>query len=120
MPHLATISKLCILGGAKGTWEEEERCPKISPLTLTGITRALSNKGKKKLQEVEEEEERRVENPEHAMVLGIDRRREERQKSLSSRWNLSLDVREYNQEPAGSSGLQSNNSDIMDMLVRMK
>ena len=66
MPHPATITRLCILGGVKGTWEEEKRCPKTSPLTLTGITRAPSNKGKKKLQEVEEEEEeeeRRVENP---------------------------------------------------------
>ena len=56
MPYPTTITRLCILGGVKGTWEEEERCPKTSPLTLTGITRALSNKGKKKLQEIEEEE----------------------------------------------------------------
>ena len=59
MPHPATITRLCKLGGVKGTWEEEERCPKTSPLTLTGLTRAPSNKGKKKLQEVEEEEEER-------------------------------------------------------------
>ena len=54
------------------------------------------------------------------MKLSIDRRREEREKSLSLIWNLSPDVREYNQEPIGSSGQQSNNSDIMDMLVRME
>ena len=53
MPHLTTITRLYILGRVKGT----------SPLTITGITRAPSNKGKKKLQEVEEEEERRIENP---------------------------------------------------------
>ena len=59
MPYPTTITRLCILGGVKGTWEEEERCPKTSPLTLTGITRALSNKGKKKLQEIEEEEKKK-------------------------------------------------------------
>ena len=31
MPNPATITRLCILGGVKGTWEEEERCPKTSP-----------------------------------------------------------------------------------------
>ena len=102
MPYSTTITRLCILGGVKGTWEEEERCPKTFPLTLTGITRAPSYTGKKMLQEVEEEEERRVEIPKHAMVLSIDRRREERQKSLSSRWNLSPDVREHNKELVGS------------------
>ena len=54
------------------------------------------------------------------MVLSINRRKEERQKSLSPRWNLSPDVRECNQELARSSGQQSSNSDIMDMLRRMK
>ena len=78
IPYPTTITRFCILGGVKGTWEEEERCPKTSPLTLTGITRAPSYKGKKKLQEVEEEEDRRVENPKQAMVLSIDRRKEER------------------------------------------
>ena len=71
IPHPTTITRLCILGGVKGTWEEEDRCPKTSPLTLIGITRAPSNKSKKKLQEVEEEEERRLENPKQAMVLSI-------------------------------------------------
>ena len=120
MPNPATITRLCILGGVKGTWEEKERCPKTSPLTLTGITRALSNKGKKNFQEVEEEEERKVENPKQAMVLSIDRRKEERQKSISPRWNLSPDVREYNQDPSRSLRQQSSNSNIMDMLRRMK
>ena len=66
MPHLATITRLCILGEVKGTWEEKEMCPKTFLLTLTKITKAPSNKGKTKLQEVveEEEEERRVENSE--------------------------------------------------------
>ena len=73
--HPATIARLCILGRVEGIWEEE-RCPKTSPLTLTGITKPPSNKGKAKVIEVEEE--RRVENPEQALVLSIDRKREER------------------------------------------
>ena len=47
MPHPATITRLCILGGVKGTWEKEERCHKTSHIPLTGITKAPSNKGKK-------------------------------------------------------------------------
>ena len=78
IPHPSTIIRLCILGGVKGTWEEEERCSKTSPLTLISITKPPSNKGKEKVNDVEEEEEKRVENPEHALVLSIDRRREER------------------------------------------
>ena len=38
----------CILGRVEGIWEEEERCPKTSPLTFTGITKPPSNKGKEK------------------------------------------------------------------------
>ena len=33
--HPALMSRLCILGGAQGDWEEEENCPRTSPLTLT-------------------------------------------------------------------------------------
>ena len=32
IPHPATITRLCIRAGVKGTWEEEEECPKISLL----------------------------------------------------------------------------------------
>ena len=39
LPHLALITKLCILGGVERDWEEEETCPKTSPLTLVGITK---------------------------------------------------------------------------------
>ena len=36
IPHPTTITRLCILAGVKGIWAEEETCPKVSPLTLTG------------------------------------------------------------------------------------
>ena len=35
IPHPTLITRLCILGGIEGDWEEEENCPRISPLTLT-------------------------------------------------------------------------------------
>ena len=31
----------------KGTWEEEEECPKVSPLTLTGVSKGPRNQKKK-------------------------------------------------------------------------
>ena len=39
IPHSTTITGLCLLAGVKGMWEEEEKCPRVSPLTLTGVAR---------------------------------------------------------------------------------
>ena len=47
IPHPATITRLCIRAGVKGTWEEEEECPKMSPLTLTGVRKGSKNQKKK-------------------------------------------------------------------------
>ena len=47
IPHLATITRLCIRAGVKGIWEEEEECPKASPLTLTGVSKGPRNLKKK-------------------------------------------------------------------------
>ena len=46
IPHPATITRLCLRAGVKGTWEEEEECPKVSPLTLTGVSKGPRNKMK--------------------------------------------------------------------------
>ena len=46
--HPATTTGLCILGGVEGDWEEEETCPKASPLTLTGVKKGLKNRGMEK------------------------------------------------------------------------
>ena len=55
MPHLAIITYLCISGGVKfNRVEEEERCSKTSPLTLTAITKLPLDKGKGKMKENEE------------------------------------------------------------------
>ena len=46
IPHPTTISRLCIFAGVRGSWDEEETCPKVSPLTLTGVTKWPRNKKK--------------------------------------------------------------------------
>ena len=55
IPHPTTITRLCIMVGVKGVWEEEEQCPRVSPLTLTGVIKGLRNKKQKGLVEVEAE-----------------------------------------------------------------
>ena len=53
VPHPTLITRLCILGGVEEDWEEEETCPKVPPLTLTGITKGLKNRGKENEVEAE-------------------------------------------------------------------
>ena len=57
IPHPATITRLCILVGVKGTWAEEETYPKVSPLTLTGVIKGLKNRKRKEMEIVEVVEE---------------------------------------------------------------
>ena len=47
IPHPTTITRLCMRAGVKGTWEEEEECPMVSPLTLTGVSKGPRNQKKK-------------------------------------------------------------------------
>ena len=61
IPHPALITKLCILGGMEGDWEEEENCPRTSPLTLTGIPKGPKNKGRERAVEAGREEEENIE-----------------------------------------------------------
>ena len=53
------------------------------------------------------------------MVSSI-KEREERQRSLSPIWNLSPNMRDCQQEPAGSSRQQSSNTEMMEMLKQMR
>ena len=46
IPHPATITNLCLLGGVEEEWGKEETYPKASPLTLTGVTKGPKNRGK--------------------------------------------------------------------------
>ena len=46
MLHPSIITHLCMKGGVTFDKDEEEKCPTISPLTLTAITKTLVSKGK--------------------------------------------------------------------------
>ena len=65
IPHLTLISRLYILGGVQGDWEEEENCPKTSPLTLIAITKGPKNinKGRQVEAIMEEEEPAEIQQP---------------------------------------------------------
>ena len=64
IPQPTTITKLCILAGVKGVWEEEEKCPRVSPLTLTRVTRGPKGKRQKEVvaADIEVEQEVNEEN----------------------------------------------------------
>ena len=55
IPHLSSITTLCIMGRVKFDFEEEERCPKTPLLTLTTIIKPPFNKSKEKVKDIEEE-----------------------------------------------------------------
>ena len=55
MPHPTIITYFFIKEGVNFNIDEEERCPKTPPLTLTAIIKPPAIKGKGKLKEVEEE-----------------------------------------------------------------
>ena len=57
IPHPTTITRLCLWAGVKGNWEEEEKCPRVSPLTLTGVTKGPKGKRKKEVMVVDAETE---------------------------------------------------------------
>ena len=65
IPHPATITRLCIRAGVKGSWAEEEQCPKVSPLTLTRVSKGPRNQKKKgvivEADSIDEEESARQE-----------------------------------------------------------
>ena len=54
--HPAIITRLYILGGVQGYWEEEETCLRTSSLTLTGVTKGPKNRLKEKEVETKEKE----------------------------------------------------------------
>ena len=68
IPHPATISKLCILVEVRGSWDEEETCPKASPLTLTGVTKGPMTKKQKRIMELEVESAEENDNREMKTV----------------------------------------------------
>ena len=78
IPHPATITRLCLKAGVKGTWEEEEECPKVSPLTLTGVSKGPKNQKKKGvIIEAESREENENVRQEEETLLVADQEEED-------------------------------------------
>ena len=57
IPHPTTITKLCLWEGVKGMWKEEEKFPRVSPVTLTGVIKGPKGKRQKEIMEVDAEAE---------------------------------------------------------------
>ena len=143
IPHPATITRLCIRAGVKGSWEEEEECPRASPLSLTGISKGPRNQKKKGViveadSRDEEENERQgedtllVENQEEqnpetqpegntsmfAEDIGLDERSPiDFTTPLAS--SPPIRNRDFGEPGESSRGAQENNQ-IMEMLISMQ
>ena len=119
IPHPGLISRLCILGGVQGDWEEEENCPKTSPLKLTRITKRLKNKGRRsevEVVQVEEEPAKFQQLPLECETIETTQRRRSARPILP----FSPEVRPVHQEYAEGSEPLRNNSAVLEMLNAMK
>ena len=139
IPHPATITRLCLRAGVKGTWEEEEECPKVSPLTLTGVSKGPRNQKKKGvIVEAHSREENENARQEEDTLLVADQEEEDpeahpegntfmfaedREQDDKSPINLSTPLasspsiknRDFREPGESSRGAQGNNQ-IMEML----
>ena len=119
VPHPVLITRLCILGGVEGDWEEEETCPKTSPLTLIGIIKGPKNRGKEKEVEVGREEGDNIEINQ-IKFDSATQEHQQRQKRLSPILTVSPYLRQIHQEQAKSSEHHGNNTELMEMLKAMR
>ena len=107
-------------------WEEEEKCPRVSPLTLTRVTKGPKGKRQKEIMEVDaeaettpaEENERREmeaipEDIHPAMV-------EEAHFRMSPLSHSYPEVQEHLPSQAEGSRSREDNIEIMEMLRSMK
>ena len=122
IPHSVTISRLCILAGVNGSWEKEEVCPRVSPLTLTGVAKGPINKKHKGIVEVEAEpaggnDNREIENfPKQTPPA----KEEEMHCRMSLLSHSYPDMRENFPEHAESSRRNEGTAEILEMLISMK
>ena len=109
----------------KGNWEEEERCPRVSPLTLTGVTRGPKGRNQKEVtvldaetgQMIDAETDRReMEEVPYSILLET----EEEPLRTSQTYPLFLEVQEQVPVQAEASGSKEGNYEIIEMLRAMK
>ena len=122
IPHPATITKLCILARVKGVWEEEERCSRVSPLTLTGIIKGSRNIKQTGLIEAEaepaeENDAREMEAIPKDIPAAVVENIPSRLSPLSHSYP---DLTENYPEQAESSRRNDGSAEIMEMLKYMK
>ena len=89
------------MGGVERDWEEEETCPRASPLTLIGIEKGPKNRGKEKVVEAEEKEGDDKENLQ-VQFESAAQEHQDKQRSLSHILIESPDVRDIHQETTKS------------------
>ena len=109
----------------KGNWEEEEKCPRVSPLTLTGVTKGLKGNRQKEVMVVdaETEQETNAENDRREIEEVSDNifsEAEEEPFRVSPIHPSFPEVQE--QVPTQEKGSRSRegNTEIMEMLRAMK
>ena len=125
IPHPATITRLCFWAGVKGNWEEEERCPRVSPLTLTGVIRGPKGNRQKEVmvldaetgQKIDAETDRREMEEVLDSVLS---EAEEEPLMTSPTYPLFPKVQEQVPVQAEASRSREENTEIMEMLREMK
>ena len=119
IPHPATITGLCILAKVKGSWEEEESCPKVSPLTLTGVTKGPRNKKQKRIIEIEID--LAEENDDREIEIFLERaspaEKEELQFRMSPLSHSGPNLSENFTEPTKSSRRNAKKDEILEMLI---
>ena len=105
--------------GVEGDWEEEENCPRTSPLILTRITKGPKNRDREREAKVVRKEEENIEiNQIHIDTAAQEQ--EHRLNNASPILTISPDVRQAHQEQAGNSQPQGKNIELMEMLKAMR
>ena len=107
-----------------GVWAEEETCPKVSPLTLTGVLKGPNNKRRREMEiveVVERHEEEENEELDMGQILEESKlpTKEEMQNRRSPIHHSPPNVRETSSEPVEYSKSNQGNAEIMEMLVSM-
>ena len=119
IPHLATITSLCIYWGVKEEWGIEETYSRASPLTLTGITKGPENRGKGKEKETEEEKGNEgcteLEQWENQCPL-----QSKAQRSQSQFWSAPPELRQTQHKQAESSGQNYSHTQLIELMMSMR
>ena len=122
IPHPTITSRLCIFAGVRGSWDEEETCPKVSPLTLTRVTKGPRNKKQQRMVEVEAEHAEDNDHREMEAILEQNPPTEEEKTHfrMSPFSHSYPDLIENFPEQEESSKRGEGNTEIMEMLRSIK